>query len=183
MDRRQKKSREAIFRAFTELVSNKEFNQITVREIIERADVGRATFYAHFPTKEFLLKELCNELFCHIFDREHNAGHSHKHIFDCENAPDAFQHLFYHLKTNDHNLLQLFSSPNNELFLRYFKNSLNRLIETELSLFEKRKGENVPDAFWKRHIAAVFVETLEWWVSNNMRESAEDITALFLQVV
>ena len=61
MDRRQKKTREAIFNAFCELLSKKRYEQITVGEIIERADVGRATFYAHFETKDFLLKELCAE--------------------------------------------------------------------------------------------------------------------------
>ena len=48
MDRRQRKTREAIFRAFTSLLSNKEFGQITVGQIIQQADVGRATFYALF---------------------------------------------------------------------------------------------------------------------------------------
>jgi AcrR family transcriptional regulator len=70
MDRRQKKTREAIFNAFSELLSKKHYNQITVGEIIELADVGRATFYAHFETKDFLLRELCAELFCHVFDAE-----------------------------------------------------------------------------------------------------------------
>ena len=37
MDRRQRKTREAIFNAFTELLSNKDFNQITVGEIIDKA--------------------------------------------------------------------------------------------------------------------------------------------------
>ena len=69
MDRRQRKTREAIFSAFISLLSQKDCSQITVGEIIEKADVGRATFYAHFPTKDFLLKELCEDLFCHIFDR------------------------------------------------------------------------------------------------------------------
>ena len=68
MDRRQRRTREAIFRAFTELLAKKSLDRITVGEIIERADVGRATFYAHFETKDFLLRELCRELFCHVFD-------------------------------------------------------------------------------------------------------------------
>ena len=55
MDRRRRKTREAIFSAFIALLSKKDFEQITVGEIIEKADIGRATFYAHFETKEFSL--------------------------------------------------------------------------------------------------------------------------------
>ena len=56
MDRRQRKTREAIFNAFTRLLEKHAYNQITVQDIIDDADVGRATFYTHFETKEYLLK-------------------------------------------------------------------------------------------------------------------------------
>ena len=41
MDRRQRKTREAIFNAFTELLSKKDFNQITVGEIIEEERINQ----------------------------------------------------------------------------------------------------------------------------------------------
>ena len=66
MDRRQKRTRKAIFIAFNDLLSNKAYDKITVQEIISAADIGRTTFYAHFDTKEALLEALCEDLFLHI---------------------------------------------------------------------------------------------------------------------
>ncbi len=183
MDRRQRKTREAIFNAFTKLLSKKNFNQITVGEIIEGADVGRATFYSHFETKDFLLKEFCEELFCHIFDTENDTGHEHKHIFDCDDSDSVFLHLFKHLQKNDNNILSLLSSQNNELFLKYFRNNLEGLVESHFSLFDSQKSQNIPQAFWKNHIISTFVETLKWWINSGMIESPEVITEYFFNVL
>ena len=180
MDRRQRKTREAIFSAFTELLAQKDFNQITVGEIIEGADVGRATFYAHFETKDFLLKEFCEELFCHLFDAE--AGEcGHHHIFECAGEESVFLHLLRHLQQNDNHILALLSSRNNDLFLRYFRENLMALIESHLSLFEQKR--DVPEAFWKDHIVSTFVETVKWWIARGLKESPEEITRYFFNVL
>ncbi|MBR3968491.1 MAG: TetR/AcrR family transcriptional regulator [Clostridia bacterium] len=182
MDRRQRKTRDAIFKAFTELLSKKDFSAITVGEIIECADVGRATFYAHFETKEFLLKELCEELFCHLFDSM-KGEHSHHHIFNC-NAPDsAFLHLFEHLENNDNKILDLLSGENNGLFLQYFKKDLLHLIYSQLDNLKTEKHKGLPQEFLANHIASTFVETVKWWVDNGKQESCSQITDYFFTVI
>ena len=182
MDRRQRKTREAIFTAFTELLSKKDVNHITVGEIIKQADVGRATFYAHFETKEFLLKEFCEELFCHIFDVENDNRSTHKHIFDCNGYDSVFSHLFHHLQHNDNQILTLLSSQNNELFLKYFRNDLELLIENQLPAFNNHNAKKIPPSLWKSCLVSTFVETVKWWVNNGMKETPETIATYFLQI-
>lgn len=183
MDRRQRKTREAIFSAFTLLLSKKEFDKITVGEIIEKADVGRATFYAHFETKDFLLKELCEELFCHIFDSLGDTPVPHRHIFNCDEHDSVYLHLFRHLYKNDNHILDLLSSRNNEVFLRYFRENLNKLTQTQLPLFSKRKDEKLPLDFWANHVSYTFIETVRWWVDNGLIESPEIIAEYFFLAV
>jgi hypothetical protein len=79
--------------------------------------------------------------------------------------------------------MSLLSSQNNDLFLQYFRGNLVQLIENQLPSFALRKNPDVPDAFWKNHIAATFVETLKWWIHNGMRESPETIVEYFFAVV
>lgn len=180
MDRRQRKTREAIFRAFTELLSEKKVSRITVGDIIERADIGRATFYAHFETKDYLQKALCEELFCHVFDSAAHEENGHRHIFECDAPDSVYLHLFRHLKKNDNNILDLLSCENNEIFLSFFKSGLINLISSRNEAFDGTGFENVPEDFRVNHVAATFVETVRWWVENKMKQSPEEITKYFL---
>ena len=179
MDRRQKKTREAIFNAFTDLLSKKHYSQITVGEIIEKADIGRATFYAHFETKDFLLKSLCEELFCHIFDATEESGKTHRHIFNCDAPSSVTLHLLQHLQKNDNKILDLLACENNELFLWYFKENLKNLIKNHPHLFGGEKPRAIPDDYWLNHISATFVETIRWWLHNGMKESPQTLADYF----
>jgi len=183
MDRRQQKTRMAIFSAFITLLNKKQFNQITVEEIINLANVGRATFYSHFETKDLLLKEFCQELFSHIFESDIGNENLHSHLFDCDSKSPTFLHLFSHLQKNDNHILELLSCENNSLFLGYFKQSLTNLIENQLYLFNKEKYYNLPKDFFINHVASTFVETVSYWINNGLKQSADEITEYFFIVL
>ena len=181
MDRRQKKTREAIFRAFTSLLAERNYSSISVQDILDLANVGRTTFYAHFETKDYLLRDLCEELFSHIIDTA--LGHPSGTYENCTLCDDsAFLHLLRHLKTNDRGIGDLLSSENNEIFLRYFKENLKKLIRSEHGK-NPQTNHNLPEDFVANHVSSSFVETVNWWISSGMRESAEVVCEYFLTAV
>ena len=183
MDRRQKKSRDAIFCAFTKLLSKKNYNNISVSEIIDEANVGRTTFYAHFETKDFLLKDLCEELFGHIIDTAMGLPGGQYHCSYAAATDSVFLHLLRHLQENDRNILELLSSQNNEIFIRYFKCNLKKLIITQYADKGVLKNDKLPQDYLVNHISSSFVETVGWWISGKMKESPEQITQYFLAVI
>ncbi|MEJ5977846.1 TetR/AcrR family transcriptional regulator [Novosphingobium sp. PS1R-30] len=60
-DARQVRSRNALTGALLELLEEKPFDQLTIREISARAGTGYATFFRHYPTKEALLSDVASE--------------------------------------------------------------------------------------------------------------------------
>lgn len=182
MDRRQKKTRTAIFKAFSGLLAKKNYNTITVQEIIDAADVGRTTFYAHFETKDDLLKELCSELFDHIIKSAADSTHTHG-LYSEDGVPESvFCHLFQHLAENENNILELLSCESNEIFLRYFKDSLNELVQSQLPDQEYCGKVKLPEGFLVNHISSSFVETVLWWIKNGLKQSPEEMSAYFMAV-
>jgi AcrR family transcriptional regulator len=61
-DRRVAKSRKALKEALTDLILEKGYEGVTVQDVVDRADVGRSTFYAHFIDKDDLLMAILADL-------------------------------------------------------------------------------------------------------------------------
>ena len=98
MDRRQKKTREAIFRAFERLLERGNYDSITVQEIIDEADIGRSTFYAHFETRDALLQALCTDIFDHVFSPELTKEATHDFSASSPGLEPHLTHILYHLQ-------------------------------------------------------------------------------------
>lgn len=182
MDRRQLKTRTAIFKAFSALLGHKNYNAITVQEIIDEANIGRSTFYAHFETKDDLLKELCRELFGHIIDSAVDCSHTPGLYSDNSPPNSVFCHLLQHLEENNNNVLGLLSCESSEIFLRYFKDSLNELVQTQF-IDQSRRNTSLPEDFLINHISSSFVEMILWWIKGHRKQSPVELDRYFRAVI
>ena len=183
MDRRQQKTRAAIFHAFSSLLAEENYNRITVQEIIDRANIGRTTFYAHFETKDDLLKALCEELFGHILSSARDCTHTHG-LYSNNQVPESvFCHLLQHLKENENNILELLSCESNEIFLRYFKDNLNSLVQSQFVNQNRKANTDIPQDFLINHISSSFVEMVLWWIKGRMKQTPVELDRYFRAVI
>ena len=184
MDRRQQKTRRAIFQTFMRLLDKKPYHKITIQDIIDEAEIGRSTFYAHFETKEFLIKELCQDLFQHILQSvsdEHHAQHL-LNLQECA-SKSIFCHILQHLKENDKNILKLLSCDDNEIFLRYFKENMNNLLCRQAFQKKTLPSTEIPEDFLINHISSSFVEMIKWWANNKMQPEPIKMDEYFRSVM
>lgn len=176
MDKRQQKSRKVIFEAFSNLLSKKSYNHITVQEIIDLANIGRSTFYAHFETKDELLNSMCNQIFGHIFSEVLSAEKNHDFSNDYNTLSAKLTHLLYHLKEQQTNIISLLSGESSDIFMRYFRVYLEQLFfEYELPF-----GLHIPKDFVINYYVSSFAEAVKWWVKEDMISPPEKIVEYYM---
>lgn len=175
MDRRTKRTKNAIYNAFTELLLKEKYSKITIQEIIDLADIGRSTFYSHFETKDELLKSMCTDMF--------DEMHSNNQTLSSGNLHSVIPNILYHIKENEKIIKGVFLSESGELFINYFKGYFSNQIEQHLFVSYDERITNIPKEFLINHISGSFLEMVKWWVSGNMKQTPEELTSYFISVI
>ena len=104
IDPRVKRTRALIQQAFAELLQEKGFQAITVKDITQRAEVNRATFYAHFPDKFELLSINTQKIFREELEKRtlHACHYSNQNLHALiVTVCEFIQHANTHCKSQD----------------------------------------------------------------------------------
>lgn len=173
MDRRQLKTRKAIFRAFRTLLEKKRYDHITVQEIIDEADVGRSTFYAHFETKDLLLDALCQDLLYHIFQHDPCPWSGKDN-----DLSGKLSHALWHMQQERDGLRGILLGDSSSLFMEYFKEQLYKMFEADITQFPT----DIPRDFLLNHLAGSFAEAVRWWMRQGMKTSPEELVRYFMKM-
>lgn len=177
MDRRARKTRAAIYQAFEELVEEHPYGSISVAQIIERADIGRSTFYAHFETKDELLKNLCTEMFDHIFEGVNTHCVTHRALDDGD-LEGRLAHLLYHLRDSHGSICGKLLKEGEPLFTSYFRARLAELIESNAP----DTAACVPSALAQNLYVSSFCETVVWWYDSGETYDPEQLASWYMRM-
>lgn len=180
-DRRVRRTRRALHQALMDLILEKRYDKITVQDIIDRADVGRSTFYAHFLDKDDLLVQglamFSDGLEAHLSEAEHGAvDSSDAHVL---HSLVFFQHAGMH---NDlYRAMQ--EGGGADVIMDAAREHLSQDIEKHLAaLFPDGAAAEVPLPVITNFVTGAMLSVLMWWLDAGRPCTAEEINAIFQQL-
>jgi AcrR family transcriptional regulator len=159
VDRRILKSQEAIKKAVIELMSEKNFDDITIQDIADRANVNRGTIYLHYSDKFDLLDKLIET---HINEL--------REICESASEMDFIESTVICFEYFESNYL-FFSTMLASKGAPYFRSRfLEFLIEEFKNEVDTTKGKNygLSEDVIVQFISTAYVGVLEWWLTNGM---------------
>lgn len=176
-DRRSKRTRQLLGNALVELMFEKRFDAITVQDVLDRANVGRSTFYEHYTDKEDLLMSEITRVILELEGYASTLGHTPGTLLP---GLEFFRHI-----QQNHRLLHAFVSGRGvELLTREFQIRLSKMIEQKLlSLSGGEFASVVPLSVAARFVANAFLTLVQWWFEEGLRHSPEQMDEMFQKLV
>lgn len=180
-DRRVQRTRRLLQEACIDLVLEKGYSKVTVQDVLDRADIGRSTFYAHFRDKDDLLASR--------FDSLHAAFEEHlKLVLDNLGSEGTSQTnlLFTFLKYVEHEnrlVKALFGKKSGGVRTNFMQNYLVKYIRNLLPKFAKAKLANYQLDAVAEHTGNALLTLTVWWVDNDMPCSVEEVYRLMVRLL
>ena len=183
MDKREEKTLKAINDAFTTLINNKDYDDITIQDILELSKVSRSTFYAHYKTKDELLLSISNHIFEHVFSKSLQEEKTHDFSKDLfYDYKHLIVHIFYHVRDEKELFKGILSNRVNELFLNEFRTHISHFVASYLNNYPVRV-DFIPLELRKSLAVENFIVVLKYWVNDGYKETPEEISGYYIKSV
>jgi AcrR family transcriptional regulator len=177
-DRRVLRTQQLLRGALFALIQEKGFEALSVQNIIDRANVGRATFYAHFDNKEDLLLSGFDALRASLRERQREAL---SHGSSLDKWTFGFSHdMLAHVNDYRHLFRAMAGKRSGAAVQRVMHKLTIDLVRDDLKAMADRIDSHaaVTDAVVE-FIAGGLFGLLMWWLRGKNRLSVEELNALF----
>ena len=176
VERRVARTKAALEDAFVQLVLERGYERVAVEDISDRADLARATFYAHYPNKEAVLFSVFNRLIEDLGQRIAYRGGPWDEV-----RRDAMQAMYKHAAEmpdlyracmSDGRTRQAYLSILSRYAEQNFRDRLNAL----------GRQPRVPVPVMARAFVGAQVAILEAWLAGELDGDAEQLASMALDL-
>ena len=172
-DRRVVRTRRLLKEALLDLIGEKGYEEITIRDITDRADIGYATFFRHYEGKDDLMLEIFSEI---VEELESLPDKHAENYFEQEGYL-----LFQHVKDN----LALYRGIlDSHKFTKQLRERMSEMVQYHLS-HHNDQGYNhiIPLEIAANHMLSSILGLIEWWISHGMPYPIERMAVIYDRLV
>jgi len=171
-DRRALRTRQALHEALMQLVVERGYDEISVGDIVEAANIGRSTFYAHFTDKDDLLRSMAGTLRA-VLLAEHAqlAGQGPP----SQRVLGFTRFMTQHLR-DQHDLYQaVMRGRAGPIIFDMIRHALCDVVRKELPPTDGPPSRE----FTVQYLVGAFLSVVTWWLDRGARETPAEIEAAF----
>ena len=180
-DRRSQRTYSLVSAAMMELMAEKRYDAITVQDILDRANIGRSTFYAHYFDKEDVLASIVEQILGALGQKIQQAEEETATDVGYGLLPSL--ELFRHVQQQRQRFQVLLKGQSGEVLWKTTQTLLSRSIEQALAVAGAGKpSPSVPLFVVAQYLAGAFLNLLKWWLDAEMPYTPEEMDMFFQQL-
>jgi len=176
-DRRVQRTRERLQKALIELISERGYDAITIQDIVDRANVGRTTFYLHYRSKDDLFMS-CHEAIVSEFRIGPLHPLSREELLSPE-APPGMTSAYRHLEDARALLYPIFQGKDSLLILRRIRDWSAQEIEANLRAAFAEADSAIPFDVLANYLAGAQIALVQWWLEKRQPYTPENLAQTF----
>jgi AcrR family transcriptional regulator len=184
-DRRIFRTQNRLKEALLQLMGRRNYDEITVDEIVDLAEIGRSTFYSHFSSKEDLLFAGFDRWVLSLGEPQHAPGTETPGA----QGPSATRFQFslpmlHHIRSQKHFFQATVERSADGGVRRKTTALLAEVARRELQRMEpSSNGEARPREAQAHAVAGAFLGLVSWWLASGNGMSAEEVDRVFQEMV
>ena len=174
-DRRVRRTENALLEALVELIVEKGYDRTTVQDVLDRANVGRSTFYSHFFNKKDLLFRRMSLFRLDVDDNDDEGVEPTQR--EVVRIPDV-THIFKHVAQMRELYLGIRGTDALDTLLAIAREDLS----DSFRRLVRRRSDGLSDGqeeFLVQFLTGSFLHLMFWWLDAEMPESAETLNLWF----
>lgn len=177
-DRRVRKTKAVLRKNLITLMKVKNINSITVKELCEKADINRGTFYLHYDDVFHMLEEIEKEL----LEEFKNMILSHEISLDKADAKPILQDIFTFIAQNSDFCIVTLCERGNMAFVKKIVSLIYEKGYSDWSGIFKIKDKDIYDKYYS-FILYGAIGLIDNWLKNGLRESPEYMSILTENII
>lgn len=180
LDRRVQRTRKLLRDSLMALILEEGFDTLSIQDITDHANVGRATFYLHYKDKDELLLDVIDQFIADFLDQVPQLSATQWRLEDSKVVTKLFDFAAEH-----YDLYRILIIGRGGITAaRQLQNTIAKNIQDSIEIDVGKNGFTplIPADFLANHLAGSLLAIIYWWLDNDLPYSVEEMALMFQKV-